>query len=200
MQQGHCDTCAETDRIARVDKDTQEVCSPVERVRVPTKQPQAVKQTRFPDRFNTKGKLRRPVKDKHAENKRSTTNKSKDRAQLRRIKLGFDEPFDFRISEGLTVHDVEQYSWKASFAVRNLSKLERENALRLGGSCTFTYGCACVRQAWKMDHPMLVAGTSIQNSKCIGCVIPQVRPTVVKNILDEFGEDFAHDDNFYIFR
>jgi hypothetical protein len=196
---GDCEACAEKDRLARVENDTQTVCGPVERVRVSTRKPPAVKKTRFPDRFNAKGKLRRPVEDKHAESKRHSANKSKDRTQLRRIKFGFDEPFDFRIAAGLTVHDIEQYSWEATFAVRNLTKLERENALRIGGARPFTYGCSCVRQAWKKDHPTLVAGTSIPSANCIGCLIPQKQDLVVKKILNDFSDDFAHDDSFYVF-
>ena len=195
---GACETCDENDRVARAENATQKVCAPVERVRLPTRKSPAVKETRFPDRFNVQGKKRTSPVDKYAANKRATTNKSKDRALLRRIKFGFDEPADIRIGKGLTVHDVQQYSWEAAFAVRNLTKRERENALRKGGSSIYTYGCACVRQAWKEDHPHLVAGTSFLNDKCIGCTIPQTKPFVVQNILNQYSDDFAHDDSFYV--
>ena len=117
---------------------------------------------------------------------------------LRRIKYGYDEPVDVRIGMGLTVHDAsDTYSWKAVFAVRSLSKLERENALRKSGHQLHTYGCACLRQAWKQNHPHLIAGTSFQE-KCPGCENPVVRRQFVQQILEHYWDDFAHDDAFYL--
>ena len=199
---GNCETCDEKDRIYRIEKDTQELCGPVERVGVPVRRSPTVKQTRCPDRFNTKGVVRTASVDKYALSKRATTNKGKDRALLRRIKFGYDEPHDFRVGRGLTIHDLTEgkgtHSWTGTFAVRRMSKLERENAIRIGGANLLTYGCACLREAWKKTNPNLVAGTSFRSNQCIGCVVPKVRPVIVNQILEFHYDDFSHDDGFYV--
>ncbi len=195
-----CPHCEEIDRLDRVKKDVHDLCEPIERITLPERTPTAVKHTRFPDRFNPKGKKRVTHADKYAPNKYSTKNKKKDRTLLRRIKNGYDEPVDCRIGNGLTIHDdvKDSYSWKSIFGVRSLNKLERENALRIAGNRPFTYGCACLRQAWKVDHPRLVAGSSFREDTCPGCADPKIQGRFVKQILERYNDDFSHDDCFYL--
>lgn len=202
-----CETCVENDRLARTTVAVNELCEPLEASKEKEKEKGKEKgkgkgkekRTRLPDKFNHYGKTRVSRQDKHLETKNVTANKKKDRSQLRRIKFGFDEPNDVRIGEGLTVHDAfATYSWKAVFGVRALSKLERENALRKSGHRLYTYGCACLRQAWKKNHPNLVAGTSFRGDKCPGCENPVVQRKTVQQILERYEDDFAHDDAFYL--
>jgi hypothetical protein len=174
-----------------------QLCDPLEKTNVSEKEKEKKKKTRLPDKFNPHGKPRVSRQDKHLSYKRDTSNKKKDRSMLRRIKYGYDEPVDVRIGEGLTVHDASsKYSWKAVFAVCSLSKLERENALRKEGHRLYTFGCACLRQAWKQDHPNLVAGSSFKEYECQGCMNPVVQREIAQSILEQYSDDFAHDDIF----
>ena len=188
---GECDTCTENDILARVAwGDVPEK----EKEKSKEKEKGKEKITRLPDKFNRHGKQRVSRHDKYVSEKCGTSNKKKDRSQLRRIKYGYDEPVDVRIGAGLTVHDPMSESWKAMFGIRALSKLERENALRKAGHRIYTVGCVCLRQAWKQDHPNLFAGTSFREEKCPGCNNSFIQKKLTEQILSHYSDDFAHDD------
>ena len=105
-----CHTCDENERLARTAVGVNHLCDPIEKTekgkekeKGKGKGKEKEKRTRLPDKFNRNGKLRVSRQDKYLPLKSITSNKKKDRSQLRRIKYGYDEPTDGRPTTSRTL-------------------------------------------------------------------------------------------------